>query len=87
MGPKELVAVSARSSTEIVESDVGFFGKIPARYAAIVDSSALGRAKIGRREASRSPLAQCRGSGMSDERRKYREFRSCDALFARLEGQ
>ena len=38
MGSKELVAVSARSSTEIVESDVGFFGKIPARHAAIVDS-------------------------------------------------
>jgi hypothetical protein len=61
-GPRELLAVPARSSTEIVEPDVGFSGKIPASHAGVVDSRPVAPAKIACRYASRSPFAQNRGA-------------------------
>jgi hypothetical protein len=74
--PRELLAAPARSSTEIVEPDVRFSGKIPASHAGVGDSSPVARAKNFNRLADGTLRvhAQCRRSScdrMRDEPHKY----------------
>ena len=89
--PKELLAVPARSSTEIVEPDVPFSGKIPASHAGVGGWNPVARAKNFNRLADGTLRvhAQCRRSscdGMRDELHKVPWNSLRDALFARLEG-